>query len=227
MPPEPPPQGTGGGPGPQETGPGGTQGGPKRGPGSQEAPLPSPTPPGSGKSGDRMPSPAAQHDDAPGLGVDPAVVAMCPDTCRGAEVLSLPEEPRSPEAGLTAMGHSRIRQPDSHRQTQPRPETGVARGGGPRTGNRSDLDSPCLQRTPSSGGWCAPSSDTRRHLRNATPLPQTPAGLQGFTEGEASPRRGVHRGRVGGALGEGGEGHTTPWGDRDAGGGAGAAPGAE
>lgn len=42
-----------------------------------------------GKQGPReekpspRPSPSAQHDDAPGLGVDSAVVAVHPDTCRG------------------------------------------------------------------------------------------------------------------------------------------------
>ena len=36
------------------------------------------------------PSPSAQHDDAPGLGVDSAVVAVHPDTCRGAEGLGHP-----------------------------------------------------------------------------------------------------------------------------------------
>ena len=33
------------------------------------------------------PSPSAQHDDAPGLGVYPAVVAVRPDTCGEAEGL--------------------------------------------------------------------------------------------------------------------------------------------
>lgn len=31
------------------------------------------------------PSPSAQHDDSPGLGIYPAVVTVCPDTCGEAE----------------------------------------------------------------------------------------------------------------------------------------------
>lgn len=38
-----------------------------------------------GMAGGRVTSPPAQHDDASCLRVDPAIVAMCPDTCKKGE----------------------------------------------------------------------------------------------------------------------------------------------
>lgn len=89
------------GPGPQETGTGMTQEGP--GGGGHRQPShrmssghrkrPSPLPDVSREEKPITdPSPPAQHYDAPGLGVDPTVVTVCPHTCREAEVLGHAEE---------------------------------------------------------------------------------------------------------------------------------------
>lgn len=48
-----------------------------------------------GSEADHRPSPPAQHHDAPGLGVDPAVVPVRPDTC-GAEGLVTRRQRRKP-----------------------------------------------------------------------------------------------------------------------------------
>lgn len=53
------------------------------------------------------PLPSAQHDDAPSLGVDSAVVTVGPDTCKEAEGFVTPRGPdqmpeQMPVAGMAA-----------------------------------------------------------------------------------------------------------------------------
>lgn len=72
----------------QCTGPGtaqeGVPGSPSRD-GQVAAPTASASPTPQEHGGPRPSSPAAQHDDAACLGVDSAVVAVCPDTCEGGQ----------------------------------------------------------------------------------------------------------------------------------------------
>lgn len=106
----------------------------------QRAPRPCPQPrPRRGVSGG--PSPPAQHDDAPGLGVDSAVVAVRPDTCREAEVPGHPEEKGSRlAAGTDAHGRQdgnrmpTIPQHDSRQQTWLRLRKAEGTGLGSRAG---------------------------------------------------------------------------------------------
>lgn len=87
----------------------------------------------------KEPSPPAQHDDTPRLGVDSAVVTVRPDTCGEAKVLSHPKEKGSCWAAWTDT-HGRH---DSKRTDTAEAQRQVWNGAGAQA--RSGLDLSCPQ----------------------------------------------------------------------------------
>lgn len=153
------------------------------------------------------PSPPAQHDDAPGLGVDSAVVTVCPDTCREADVPSHPEEKGSrpaartdAHAGLTATRFARFPNVNARLQTRLRlrsQEEGRLWG----ARGRCDLDSARPRSTPSSGGPVHPAPT--RTSRQETPLLQGPPDRDPGKSGAPTPavRMPEGPGKVSGSFG--------------------------